>query len=131
MAKLIYPELSYKVMGILFKVHNKLGSSRQEKHYQRALEIELLDQKIPFDREKKIKLLYKENPIGDYFLDFVIGGKIILELKAKDFYTSKDINQVISYLKTLGLPLGILVNFRSERLKYRRIINPDIGSYLT
>ncbi|MEX2028569.1 MAG: GxxExxY protein [Candidatus Curtissbacteria bacterium] len=126
MAVLIHSDLSYKVMGILYEVHNKLGSSRQEKHYQRALELELVDCGLPFEREKKIVLDYKGKKIGDYFLDFVIDGKIVLELKAKDFYTSKDINQVISYLKTLNLHLGILVNFRSDRLKYRRVINPDL-----
>lgn len=112
-------------MSVLYKVHNKLGSTRQEKHYQKAIEIELIDQGIDFEREKRTTLSYQNKKIGDYFVDFVIDGKVLLELKAKDFYTSKDINQVISYLKTLGLQLGILVNFRSERLKYRRIINPD------
>lgn len=125
MTKLIYPELSYKLLAVLFKVHNKLGSSRQEKHYQRAIEIELEDQKIEFEREKQTSLKYRDRKIGDYFVDFVIDGKILLELKAKDFYTSKDINQVISYLKTLGLRLGILANFRAEKLIYKRIINPD------
>ena len=115
-------------MGVLYKVHNSLGNSRQEKHYQRALEIELAEQGIIFERERKTTLTYKDKKIGDYFVDFVIENKIVLELKAKDFYTSKDINQVISYLKNLGLKLGILVNFRTERLEYRRIINPDIST---
>lgn len=126
MSRLIYPELSYKIQGILFKVHNKLGSTRQEKHYQRAIEIELTDQGVSFQREKKVVLEYLGKRIGDYFVDFVIDDKIILELKAKDFYNSKDINQAISYLKTLNLRLGILANFRLDKLKYRRIINPDI-----
>lgn len=126
MAKLIFPGLSYRVMSILFKVHNKLGSSRQEKHYQKALEIELQIQKIPFEKEKKVVLNYQDHKIGDYFVDFVIDSKILIELKAKDFYTSKDINQVISYLKTLGLKLGILVNFRPDKLRFRRIVNPDL-----
>lgn len=129
MADLIYPELSYKIMGILYEVHNKLGSSRQEKHYQRAIELELQNQSVPFEREKRTTLAYKEEKIGDYFVDFVVDGKILLELKAKDFYNSSDINQVISYLKTLGLKLGILANFRSERLKYRRVLNPSIRTY--
>jgi len=129
MAKLIYPELSYKVMGVLYKVYNSLGSSRQEKHYQRAIEIELEDQKIEFQREKKTELLYRQKKVGDYYVDFLIEKKIVLELKAKDFYTTKDINQVVSYLKNLRVHLGILANFRSERLKYRRIVNPDIRLY--
>src|SRR3989344_3412133 len=128
MTKLIYPDLSYKIMGVLFKVHNQIGEVRQEKHYQKALEIELRNQKITFEREKKTIFKYEGEKIGDYFVDFVIDGKVLLELKAKDFYSSKDINQVISYLKNLGLRLGILVNFRSDKLRYKRIINPDISS---
>lgn len=128
MAVLVHPELSFKVMGMLFKIHNKLGSSRTEKIYQRALEHELKGEKVPYKKEKLVKLKYEGNIIGDYFLDFVIDDKIVLELKAKDYYNSKDVNQLIAYLKTLGLPLGILVNFRSDRLKYKRIVNPDIST---
>jgi GxxExxY protein len=83
---LIYPELSYKIMGTLFKVHNKLGPKFQEKYYQRAIEIELKKQKIPFAREKVIKLEYENEKIGKYFIDFVIDGKIALEIKAADYF---------------------------------------------
>ena len=127
-AKLIYPELSYKILGLLFKVHNKLGSSYQEKYYQRALEQELSLQKIKFQKEFPVDIQYEGVKLGKHFLDFVIEGKIILETKTELKITPDFIGQVISYLKSARLPLGIVANFRTPRLTYRRIINPEIDS---
>lgn len=125
--RIIYPELSYKVMGVLFKVHNKLGSSYQEKYYQRAIVKELENQKIPFNREKQIELTYEDEKIGKYFLDFVIDDKIVLEVKAVPFIKREWTNQVVAYLVSTGLPLAIIANFRTSRLTYKRIVNPTLG----
>lgn len=126
MAKLIYPKLSFKLMGILFKVHNKLGSTYQEKYYQRAIAKELESQKVPFEREKQIKLVYEKEKIGNYFLDFVIHGKIVLEVKAVPFIRKDWTNQLVAYLVSTDLPLGIIANFRTPKLTYKRIVNPNI-----
>ena len=127
-ANLIYPELSYKIMGVLFKVHSKLGSSYQEKYYQRAVEQEFLIQNIRFQREVLIDVEYSNIKVGKHYLDFIIDGKIVLETKT-DLRISPDfIGQVISYLKSSNLPLGIIANFRAPRLTYRRVINPMIDS---
>ncbi|MBI3290126.1 GxxExxY protein [Candidatus Microgenomates bacterium] len=83
MAVLIYPELSYKIIGVLFKVHSELGNSYQEKYYQRAVEIELTGQGLSFNKEIAVDLSFADQKIGKYFLDFLIDDKIILELKAK------------------------------------------------
>lgn len=127
-AKLIYPELSYQLLGILFKIHSKLGSSYQEKYYQRAIEQELILQKITFKREVPIDVEYSGVKLGKHLLDFVIDNKIVLETKAELKITPDFIGQVISYLKSARLPLGIIANFRTPRLTYRRIINPLINS---
>lgn len=124
--KVILPELSYTVMGILFKVHNELGPALLEKYYQRAVEKELESEKISFLREVPIALEYRGKNIGRYFLDFVVEGKVILELKANKYTDPKFFKQVLSYLKKTKLPLAILVNFRRERLEYRRIINAEL-----
>lgn len=126
MSELIYPELSYKLMGILFKVHRKLGNSYQEKYYQRAVELELKANQIPFEREVEIKLNYNNEKIGKYFLDFVIDGKIALELKTTPFLKQQYLNQVLAYLDSSRLKLGIVANFRSERLEYKRLVNPRV-----
>lgn len=124
--RIIYPELSYQVMGVLFKVHNKLGPTYQERYYQRAIAIELEAQRVLFEKEKQINLAYEEKKIGKYYLDFVIDNKIILEVKAVPFIRKEWTDQLVAYLVSTGLPLGIIANFRTPKLTYRRIVNPNI-----
>lgn len=126
MAVLVYPELSYKIVGILFEVHNKLGGWYQEKYYQRAVEIALKQNKLSFEKEIAVDLAFNNEKIGKYFLDFLIEDKVILELKAKPQLAKEEFRQVMSYLKSKRLKLGILANFRSERLIYKRILNPEV-----
>ena len=125
---LIYPELSYKILGTLFKVHSKLGSSYPERYYQRAIEQELKTQKVEFEREVPVDVKYEGEKLGKHLLDFVIENKIILETKTELKITPDFIGQVISYLKSAKLPLGIIANFRTQSLIYRRILNPEIDS---
>lgn len=68
-------------MGVLFEVQNKLGTKYQEKHYQRAIEIKLKELNIPYQREVKIKVLFDKEKLGDFFADFIIDNKILLETK--------------------------------------------------
>lgn len=81
-SRIIYSELSYKIVGVLFKVHNKLGPRYQEKYYQRAIETEFDVQKIKYEKQIPVDLTYDDKIIGKYFLDFLIDGKIVLEIKA-------------------------------------------------
>lgn len=106
--RIVYPELSYQLMGVLFKVHNKLGPSYQEKYYQRAIAVELKYQRIPFIREREITLAYGNQGIGKYRLDFVIDNKIALEIKTVPFLKSQFINQLLAYLVSANLKLGII-----------------------
>lgn len=124
-SELIHPELSYQLMGILFKVHNKLGNMQAERYYQRAVEEELKTQGISFRRELPVDLKYEERIIGKHVVDFVIDSKILLELKTVDYLKPQHLNQVLAYLKDLGLKLGIIANFRKDRLQYRRVVYPE------
>lgn len=119
---LLYPELSYLLMGILFEIHNKLGNKFQEKHYQRAIEIELQKLHIPYEKEFKTQVNFEGEKLGDFFLDFVIDKKIILETKTIPMITMNDVKQVIRYLEATGLYLGIIVNFRGSQVEYRRVV---------
>ena len=121
--KLIYPELSYILMGVLFEVHNKLGTKYQEKHYQRAIEIKLKELNIPYKREAKVNIEFGKEKLGEFFIDFVIDNKIILEIKKIWKITQDDIKQVLRYLKAAGLKLAIIANFKHKRLEYRRVLN--------
>jgi len=121
--KLVHPELSYILMGILFEVHNKLGTKYQEKHYQRAIEIKLIELKIPHKKEVKVDVEFDEENLGEFFIDFIIDNKIILEVKKVWKITQDDVNQVLRYLKATRLKLAIIANFKHERLEYRRVLN--------
>lgn len=126
MKGLIYPELSYQIMGVLFKVHRELGNSYQEKYYQRAIAIGLKNAKLPYQKEVMVNLSFNNQKIGKYFLDFVIDGKIALEIKAAPFLKDEYLNQVLAYLNAANLKLGIVANFRTNRLTYRRLVNPRV-----
>lgn len=118
-----YPKLSYKLVGILFDVYNNIGPGHKEKYYCNAISIALLDNDISFTKELYVPLYYKEKRIGYYFIDFLIEGKIVLETKIGDRFNRRNIDQVLSYLKSSNLKLGILANFTSDGIKFKRILN--------
>lgn len=120
---LVYPELSYLIVGILFNIYKELGDGYQEKYYQKAVAIELKKHKLDFREQVSIPLKYKGEKIGNYFLDFVIEKKIVLELKKGDRFFKKNIEQVYGYLKAGNLKLGILANFTKRGVKFKRIVN--------
>ncbi len=100
-----------------------MGYGYQEKYYQRAVAIELVRAGIRYTREMEGPLNYGEELIGKYFLDFVVENKVVLEIKISRFFNQQDIHQIMSYLKSSNLPLGILVLFTKEGVKYKRILN--------
>ena len=127
MAELVYPELSYKLMGLLFEVQNRLGGNFEEKYYQKAVESLLKKQGFKFDKELKADITFEGDKIGKYFLDFLVDEKIILELKTVPKLLPIHFRQVRSYLRVKGLKLGILANFRGNQLIYKRILNSNIS----
>ena len=125
MSRIVQKELSYKVMGILFEVHSQLGNRYQEKYYQRAIEGAFKENKINFKRELIVDLKYNNKKIGNYFLDFLIENSIVLEIKTVEDFRPIDFKQVLGYLKAHNIELGILANFRTDKLSYKRILNSD------
>lgn len=123
MSKIIYKELSYEIVGALFDAFKSLGSNYQEKYCQRAVEMFLVKRKISFKREVPVKITVENNLIGKHFLDFLVAESVILELKKGNRHNMSDIKQVLMYLKTTGLKLGILVYFGSNGITYKRILN--------
>ena len=121
--ELIYPELSYQIVGILFEVYNQLGPEHHEKYYQRAIATELKRCNLSFKEQVFIPLYFKKKIIGRQYLDFLIEDKVILEIKKGDRFSKRNIEQISEYLKVSGLKLGILANFGSKELKFKRVVN--------
>jgi GxxExxY protein len=109
-------------MSAVFAVHNTLGPGFGESIYEQALCRELEELGIPFECQKPIEVYYKERKVGDYRLDVVADGKIIVELKAVSEMCELFEAQVLSYLKVTGLRLGILINFGKKRVESKRIV---------
>lgn len=121
--KVVYKELSYVIVGILFEVFNEIGYGYQEKHYQKAIEKSFFSNKIKFKSQVPYKIKFKGEEVGRYYLDFLIEGKIILEIKKGNYFAKRNINQVNGYLKATGLKLAILANFTSDGVKFKRLLN--------
>ncbi|MDP2386513.1 MAG: GxxExxY protein [Bacteroidota bacterium] len=120
---LIYPELSYKLVGLAFSVFNELGHGHLEKVYQKAYAKELKDSNIAFKEQVSYKVIYKEEVIGNNYLDFLVEDKVIIELKRSDFYSKKYIDQVSNYITVSKLGLALLINFTSSGVRVKRIVN--------
>lgn len=120
---LIYPKLCYQVMGILFEAYRQLGPGYQEKYYQKVVALELKNCKLNYKQQVRVPLEYKGAKVGNYFLDFLIENRMVLELKKGDRFSKKDIEQVYAYLKATGLKLGIIANFTSKGVRFKRIVN--------
>lgn len=100
-----------------------LGSNYQEKYCQRAVEKFLIKRGVPFKREVPVNIIIDDVKIGHHFLDFMIDNSVIVEIKKGNRPNMSDIKQVLMYLKTTGLKLGILAYFGSNGVKCKRIIN--------
>ena len=120
---LLYPELSYQIIGILFEVYNKMGYGYQEKYYQKAISDKLKEINLPFREQFVVEIIFNGNEIGKYFSDFIIENKIILEIKRMDKFLKRDMEQAYAYLKATNLKLGILANFTKRGLQFKRIVN--------
>jgi GxxExxY protein len=121
--KIIYKDISFRIMDAVFEVHKILGPGYSENIYESALAKEFRDRKINHERQKLIEVYYKGEKTGDYRLDMVVDGKIILELKAVSELNEIFKSQLLSYLKATGMKLGILINFGSKEVKFKRLVN--------
>lgn len=124
MVDILFKEESYKIIGACMEVHKKLGSGFLESVYSEALEIEFKKVDIPYEREKKLPVFYDDQPLKKYFkADFVCHDAIIIELKATKFLIDADHKQTINNVKATRFKLGLLVNFGTTSLIYKRIVN--------
>jgi len=124
--KVIYPELSYKLVGILYEVHKELGMYAREKQYGDMIEKKFKELELPYKREISI------SNTGN-ILDFLVDNKIVLELKSVKEISKECYRQLQNYLQQSNIKLGILVNFRTPHLRPTRIVrvdNPSLNSHI-
>ena len=121
--KPIYHELSYKICGVLFAVHNELGRFRNEKQYGDAVENYFKLYEVKYERELILPKSFEGESEGRNKIDFLVENKIVLELKAKRLVDRIDYYQVKRYLTSLNKKLGLLVNFQDKFLRPKRILN--------
>jgi len=120
---ILYKEECYKIIGACMSVHKELGPGFLEAVYQESLALEFLEQGIPFEKEKDIRIYYKNQLLDKcYKADILCFEKIIVELKALSELSNEHISQLINYLKATKLRVGLLVNFGSSSLIYKRLI---------
>ena len=122
MVELIYKELTFAVIGAAMEVHRILGPGFLEAVYQVALERELTIRGIPFERQVKLPVTYKDVLIGEYFADLVIDKKFVVEIKAVSKFNASHQAQAMHYLAATGLRLALLLNFGTGSLEHRRLI---------
>lgn len=118
-----YQEITEKIIGAAMKVHSFLGNGFQEVIYQRALEIELKDSGLRFARELSMPIFYKGQQIGERRVDFFVEEKIMVELKAIIQLENVHLAQAKNYLEAYNMHIGLLINFGSISLQFKRLEN--------
>ena len=117
-----YSDLTSKIIGAAMEVHKFLGNGFQEVIYQRALAIELKEKGLLFVREQKMQINYKGIDIGTRRVDFFIEDKIMLEIKAVAKLEDVHLAQAINYLEAYNLEIGLLINFGSKSMEFKRLM---------
>ena len=118
-------EETYRILGACFDVYNELGCGFLEPVYQECLEIELDQQKIPFESQKTLKLSYKGSELNKiYQADFVCFGSVIIEIKAVSRLTGEHRAQILNYLHATNIDVGLLVNFgHFPKIEHERFLS--------
>jgi GxxExxY protein len=112
--------LTEQIIGLAMKVHRVLGVGFLESVYRKALLIELRKAGLRAEEEKRINVLYEGVSVGDFAADILVEDKVILELKAVEALIKAHEVQTVNYLTATGLDVGLLINFGSERLQFKR-----------
>lgn len=123
-----YQEITKKIIGAAMNVHNTLGYGFQETIYQRALALEYKEKGLLFKREYEMQIFYNDMPLGTRRVDFFIEGIIMVEVKALKELNNSHLVQIKNYLEIYKLEIGILLNFGTKRLEFKRIHNNTLNN---
>lgn len=117
-----HSDLTHTIIGCIYTVFNEVKFGYQEKYYQRALAAEFDEKGIVYQREQYQKLQYKGRTIGRYFVDFVVENTVVVELKVANEVFDTHTNQVLGYMRSCGLPVGLLALIRQDGIKIKRLV---------
>lgn len=118
-----FKDCSSRIIGCAMRVHSSLGNGFQEVIYQRALEIEMALAGLVFTREMEMPIFYRNEQIGARRVDFFVEGEIMVELKALILLEDVHLTQGINYLEAYNIKIGLLINFGSKSLQFKRLLN--------
>ncbi|MES2701083.1 MAG: GxxExxY protein [Bacteroidota bacterium] len=127
-------ELTHKIIGCAMQVHSTLGCGFQELIYQRCLAAELTYQKLSFEREKEMDIVYRGELVGTRRVDFFVDGRVMVELKAVSKLEVVHKAQAINYLEAYNVTDGLLINFGNMSLEFnhvynKRLVSPNVGNH--
>ncbi|NTU66425.1 MAG: GxxExxY protein [Candidatus Moranbacteria bacterium] len=120
---IIYADESYEIIGMMYEVHDKIGSGHKEVFYQKAVAEIFRKNGKNFKEQLRLKVKMGGKEVGEYVLDFLYEDIIVIELKQGEVFSKSNINQIYVYLKATGLKLGLLINFTRNGVKFKRIVN--------
>ena len=115
-------EITYKINGAVFEVSRILGPGFLEKVYENALLIELKRRGLKAENQVPIKVLYKEDVVGEYIADILVESRVIVELKTVEHLDKVHEAQLLNYLKATGIKVGLLVNFKTPKAEIKRMV---------
>lgn len=118
-----FNDCTSRIIGCAMRVHSALGNGFQEVIYQRALAIEMKLESLSFQREMEMPIYYRDEQIGTRRVDFFVEGEIMVELKAIILLEDVHLAQAINYLEAYNTKTGLLINFGSKSLTFKRLIN--------
>lgn len=130
MSNFKYGDLTEKIIGAAFRVHNTLGNGFQEVIYQRALELEFKSMQINYAREFEMTIFYLNEHIGTRRVDFLVKDMISIEIKAIIKIEDIHLAQAMNYLEAYNLEIGLLINFGSKRMEFNQFSNKKFNSNL-
>ena len=123
MSKLIFEQETYEIIGACMEIHRILGPELLEIVYQDALEYELDSRNILYTREQKFEVVYKDIVLLHFFIaDFIVFDDIVLEVKATSSIIDSHIAQTLNYMKLVNGQVGLIINFGTDRLQYKRLV---------
>jgi len=120
---MLYEDITAKVLEACFEVSNTLGIGYIESVYENALFVVLTQKGIKVERQVPLKVKFRDVIVGDFKADMIVEGKVLLELKAVETLAKEHYAQLLNYLKTTGIEVGMVINFGNPRLQYRRFEN--------